>query len=119
MSWDRESVLTSLRFGNELVKCFKCSERGRKVLGVMGKHNSFEATSTTVQSDIASNDGNNGNAIKEDNLISELKEDTDGSVQNEVTDMKDTGFEEDKVNLEKKPVEEKRFCYGKEDWRSS
>ncbi|CAH9128832.1 unnamed protein product [Cuscuta epithymum] len=34
---DRESVLASLGSGNELVKCLECSERGRKVMGLMGK----------------------------------------------------------------------------------
>ncbi|XP_057502323.1 uncharacterized protein LOC130786107 [Actinidia eriantha] len=38
---DRESVLASLGSGKELVKCLECSERGRKVEGVMGKR-SFE-----------------------------------------------------------------------------
>lgn len=33
---DRESVLASMGSGNELVKCVECSERGRKVEGVMG-----------------------------------------------------------------------------------
>ncbi|GMH12410.1 hypothetical protein Nepgr_014251 [Nepenthes gracilis] len=38
---DRESVLASLGSVNELVKCSECSERGRKVVGLMGKR-SFE-----------------------------------------------------------------------------
>lgn len=53
---DRESVLASLGSGNELVKCLECSERGRKVVGVMGKR-SFEKKSVTVQSSISSNNG--------------------------------------------------------------
>ncbi|XP_022746169.1 tRNA pseudouridine synthase A, mitochondrial-like [Durio zibethinus] len=141
---DRESVLASLGSDNELVKCLECSERGRKVVGVMGKRISFEPISTIVQSDIYSNNGDTGNAIKEDiqkselklatdgsvqneftdmentaikedNLTSELKEATDGAVQNEVTEMQDTGVEQDKVNLDKKPMEERRFCYGEEE----
>ncbi|XVF83049.1 hypothetical protein PTKIN_Ptkin16aG0101200 [Pterospermum kingtungense] len=124
---DRESVLASLGSGNELVKCLECSERGRKVEGVMGKRSSLETKSTIVQSDISSNNEQNGNAINEENLTSELKEVSDGSVQNEVTDMEDTGVEnevtnvddsgveEDKVNLESKPVEERKFCYGEEE----
>ncbi|XP_057751898.1 uncharacterized protein LOC130969958 [Arachis stenosperma] len=38
---DRETVLASLGTGNELVKCLECSERGRKVVGLVGnaKHN--------------------------------------------------------------------------------
>ncbi|KAK6939028.1 Pseudouridine synthase I, TruA, alpha/beta domain [Dillenia turbinata] len=34
---NRESVLASLGSGNELAKCLECSERGRKVVGLMGK----------------------------------------------------------------------------------
>ncbi|XP_007010013.2 PREDICTED: tRNA pseudouridine synthase A, mitochondrial [Theobroma cacao] len=104
---DRESVLASLGSGNELVKCLECSERGRKVAGVMGKR-SFEAKSTIVQSDVSSNNGESGNVIKEHNLTSELEEVTDSSVQNEVTEV-------DKVNVEKIPLEERRFCYGEEE----
>lgn len=33
---NRESVVASLGSGEELVKCFECSERGRKVFGVIG-----------------------------------------------------------------------------------
>ncbi|CAI9763856.1 unnamed protein product [Fraxinus pennsylvanica] len=55
---DRESVLSSVGSENELVKCLECSERGRKVFGVMGKQNfhsksDFEAVS--VGSSISSN----------------------------------------------------------------
>lgn len=39
---DRESVLASVGSENELVKCLECSERGRKVVGIMGKR-SFES----------------------------------------------------------------------------
>ncbi|KAJ0969816.1 hypothetical protein J5N97_022693 [Dioscorea zingiberensis] len=34
---DRESVMASLGTGNELLKCLECSERGRKVDGLMGR----------------------------------------------------------------------------------
>ncbi|XWS56391.1 hypothetical protein CRYUN_Cryun09bG0081400 [Craigia yunnanensis] len=112
---NRASVLSSLGSGNELVKRLECSERGRKVIGVMGKRSSFEAKSTIVQSDISSNNGDNRNAVKEDNLTSELKEAADSCIQNEVTDMEDSGVGEDKVNVEKKPMEERRFCYGEEE----
>ncbi|XP_057796963.1 uncharacterized protein LOC131012987 [Salvia miltiorrhiza] len=57
---DRESVLASVGSGNELVKCVECSERGRKVFGVMGKR-SFEskdaAESVGIGSGISSNNG--------------------------------------------------------------
>ena len=34
---DRESVMASLGTGNELLRCLECSERGRKVTGLMGR----------------------------------------------------------------------------------
>ncbi|KAK8517096.1 hypothetical protein V6N13_092382 [Hibiscus sabdariffa] len=92
---DRESVMASLGSGNELVKCLECSERGRKVIGVMGKR-SFETKLTVVQSGISSNSEDAENATKEDNPISELKE--------EVTEMNDSGVVEDKVNVVKSTV---------------
>ncbi|KAL0438343.1 UNVERIFIED_CONTAM: tRNA pseudouridine synthase 1 [Sesamum latifolium] len=55
---DRESVLASLGSGNELVKCLECSERGRKVFGVMGKRGAESKTvaeAVEVGSGISSN----------------------------------------------------------------
>ncbi|XP_059636560.1 uncharacterized protein LOC132278717 [Cornus florida] len=80
---DRESVLASLGSENELVKCLECSERGRKVEGVMGKR-SFESeavsrvmssditvlhSETTVESDISSNNISHLE-VKEVNIVS-------------------------------------------------
>ena len=45
-----------LGYGNELVKCLECSERGRKVVGTVGKRG-FESKSLVSQTDILSNDG--------------------------------------------------------------
>ncbi|MBA0694890.1 hypothetical protein Goari_005154, partial [Gossypium aridum] len=128
---DRESVLSSLGSGNELVKCLECSERGRKVIGVMGKRSSFEPKSTIVQSGISSNNIDAENLMKEDNLTSQLKEECGissnvGDAENaikednltselkeEVTERVDSLVVEDKVNVEKK--EERRFFYGEEE----
>ncbi|KAL3641050.1 hypothetical protein CASFOL_016018 [Castilleja foliolosa] len=55
---DRESVLASLGSGNELVKCLECSERGRKVYGLMGKRSHESKTvgdNVEVGSGISSN----------------------------------------------------------------
>ncbi|TYH14283.1 hypothetical protein ES288_A06G208000v1 [Gossypium darwinii] len=93
---DRESVLSSLGSGNELVKCLECSERGRKVIGVMGKRSSFEPKSTIVQSGISSNNLDAENVIKEDNLTSQLKE--------EVTEMDDSEVVEVKDNVAKSTI---------------
>ncbi|KAJ8772527.1 hypothetical protein K2173_027704 [Erythroxylum novogranatense] len=73
---DRESVLASLGSGKELVKCLDCSERGRKVVGAVGKR-SFESKSVDISS-------NNGDAcvtedVISDNLNSESIRETDGS----------------------------------------
>ncbi|XP_019190039.1 PREDICTED: tRNA pseudouridine synthase A, mitochondrial isoform X2 [Ipomoea nil] len=61
---DRESVLASLGSGNELVKCLECSERGRKVFGIMGKR-SFDSKSEPIVvssgSGISSNTGDSQN----------------------------------------------------------
>lgn len=54
---DRESVKASLGSDNELVKCLECSERGRKVEGLMGKRN-FEAKTVITESEVSSNTGN-------------------------------------------------------------
>ncbi|WOH03621.1 hypothetical protein DCAR_0623020 [Daucus carota subsp. sativus] len=42
---DRESVLASFGSDVQLLKCFQCSERGRKVFGVMGKRSFGAVTS--------------------------------------------------------------------------
>lgn len=65
---DRESVLASLGSGNELVKCLECSERGRKVVGLMGKR-IFESKGT-VESGITSS---SGDAIEESNIKEESR----------------------------------------------
>ena len=46
---DRESVLASVGSENELAKCLKCSERGRKVVGLMGRR-SFESKASVDDS---------------------------------------------------------------------
>ncbi|GKU98072.1 hypothetical protein SLEP1_g11124 [Rubroshorea leprosula] len=67
---DRETVLASLGSVNELVKCLECSERGRKVVGVMGKR-SLEAKSQTFQLGISSNSGDaiTNSKVEEDVLV--------------------------------------------------
>lgn len=53
---DRESVIASLGSENELAKCVECSERGRKVLGLMGNRRDWDSCGF-VQSGISSNTG--------------------------------------------------------------
>lgn len=71
---DRESVMASLGSGSELVKCLECSERGRKVVGIMGRRY-FEAKAVSVESGISSNSG-------EFKVESEVKEDSNVSLEN-------------------------------------
>lgn len=46
---DRESVLASLGSGNELAKCLECSERGRKVVGLMGNKRNIDGKVETLE----------------------------------------------------------------------
>ncbi|XP_020202154.1 tRNA pseudouridine synthase A-like isoform X2 [Cajanus cajan] len=52
----RDTVMASLGSGNELVKCLECSERGRKVVGLVGnrKHN-LELEAMDIDAGISSN----------------------------------------------------------------
>ncbi|KAJ6736464.1 PSEUDOURIDYLATE SYNTHASE [Salix viminalis] len=71
---DRESVLASLGSGSELVKCLECSERGRKVVGALGKR-SFESKSDVSPTEIRSND-------KDTTLKPEIKEEVSALLDN-------------------------------------
>ncbi|KAM3304466.1 tRNA putativeuridine synthase A [Capsicum chacoense] len=66
---DRESVLASLGSGNELVKCLHCSERGRKVIGAMGKRVYDPKTKSVIVVDAPTSEGNavieNGDSLSE------------------------------------------------------
>ncbi|CAK9317624.1 unnamed protein product [Citrullus colocynthis] len=91
---DRESVKASLGSDNELVKCLECSERGRKVEGLMGKRN-FEVKTSITDSDISSNTGNaievsdvQENRVLEDNdTTSDSNKQTSVLVENSCTEL--------------------------------
>ncbi|KAF8022640.1 hypothetical protein BT93_F0222 [Corymbia citriodora subsp. variegata] len=111
---DRESVAASLGSGNELVKCLECSERGRKVVGVMGKRN-FELSGylgdvngceeatvgsddARVESGITSNDccavmGNEG----KEGIVDSLNNGIDNKSNSDVIDKVDTSSMVDNV----------------------
>ncbi|XP_065881579.1 uncharacterized protein [Euphorbia lathyris] len=72
----RESVLASLGSDSELAKCFECSERGRKVIGAVGKRSS-ESKFVVSGTDISSN---NGDAT----LQSGISEDIDNAVADSI-----------------------------------
>ncbi|KAJ0462846.1 putative tRNA pseudouridine(38-40) synthase [Helianthus annuus] len=67
---DRGSVLASLGSGNELVRCFECSERGRKVFGAMDVQSGISSNTWSVVSKLDNKQANltgldNGNGCKE------------------------------------------------------
>lgn len=131
---DRESVLASVGSGNELVKCLECSERGRKVVGIMGKR-SFEFKPVSPESGISSNsedavvgsdinnenrgsvengdaDKSNSESVEEPKVVdhkevSEIVIETVSSDQNEGTD--------EKANGEEKGAKGSGFCYGEKE----
>jgi tRNA pseudouridine38-40 synthase len=131
---DRESVLASLGSGNALVKCLECSERGRKVVGLMGKRN-FEFKAESSDSGISSNSGdalqesnvkeentvyleNASNdklmsesmeepKVLDDNIPSEIAVETVVAAPNEVTD--------EKLNGEEEVAKGSGFCYGEKE----
>lgn len=133
---DRESVKASLGSDNELVKCLECSERGRKVEGVMGKRY-FDVKTTVIESDISSNTGNaievsevQANGVLGDNAsTSDFNKQTSVLVENSETELnvaKSEGCEmsglgndsetivsKDSVNGDEKCAES--FKYGKEE----
>ncbi|KAK7329956.1 hypothetical protein VNO77_24139 [Canavalia gladiata] len=142
---DRETVLASLGSENELVKCLECSERGRKVVGLVGnsKHNlelevvGVEAgavlnSGVTEDAEVAlsKDDGNhlneescndNEGKISVDDINSKTGLETEVPVQDEVTalngeSVNNSGtLEEEKVNGEDKPTNGSRFCYGEKE----
>ncbi|KAK7279264.1 hypothetical protein RJT34_24311 [Clitoria ternatea] len=74
---DRETVMASFGSENELVKCLECSERGRKVVGLVGnrKHN-LELEGVDVEAGVSSNRNNILDAgVTEDGEVSLRKGD--------------------------------------------
>ncbi|KZV16538.1 tRNA pseudouridine synthase A, mitochondrial, partial [Dorcoceras hygrometricum] len=128
---DRESVLASLGSANELVKCLQCSERGRKVVGLMGKRNS-EFKYVSVDAAVGSGTSSNrGCALSEQNVAASSGNDIDDSERKFENGASETKFEnvvtqhvemeEDKVDLENvnangvTNLENKsEFCFGEE-----
>lgn len=139
---DRETVLASLGSENELVKCLECSERGRKVVGLVGNgRRNLELEAADVVAGISSNQNDvdvEGSLSKGDynHLNEESSNDNEGRVS--VDDIK-TGLEtivscqddstplnggsvnnsgileEEKLNGEDKPTEGSEFCYGEKE----
>ncbi|KAF3446854.1 hypothetical protein FNV43_RR12034 [Rhamnella rubrinervis] len=138
---DRESVLASLGSGNLLVKCLECSERGRKVAGLMGKRN-YELRGESAKSGISSNtgdvtlesrvseetmvscnncDGDNSNCVsakenKDENGDSGTKQVEDKILaSNESTDLDSRSPNLEEANAEVEPAKGSGFSYGEKE----
>ncbi|KAF8405486.1 hypothetical protein HHK36_010393 [Tetracentron sinense] len=131
---DRESVLASFGSETELAKCLECSERGRKVFGLMGRRNSesrvaengevsvesrvsSEICSAVLHSDmtVVSNiDSNNAVSLSDSKLIEEPRvSSNNGESGTSYSDSK----EEPRVSavvLHSELTEEPRFCLDEE-----
>lgn len=116
---DRESVLASLGSENELVKCFECSERGRKVVGIMGKRN-FESKTgdvvITVDSGISSN---MGNAEVSEELVTPSavagSGNNSGNLSNDSMKELEDGANASQKSEGDKVMKKTEFCYGPEE----
>ncbi|PKI55168.1 hypothetical protein CRG98_024459 [Punica granatum] len=88
---DRESVLASVGSGSELVKCVECSERGRKVVGLMGKR----CFSDSKGSADARN--GNGNVDSSESVVTgnEVHEVTDVRPGNDINEASDINVDAD------------------------
>lgn len=101
---DRESVKASLGSDEEFVKCLECSDRGRKVGGLMGKR-TYELRGESMEVGISSNteetmveseikvDNSNSESINEigvsnANAVSEIEVGDNAIVPNDDTDLK-------------------------------
>lgn len=139
---DRESVLASLGSENELVKCLDCSERGRKVPGLVGnRYTRLETMDVETEACISSkgdpalnsnvtenagvSDGNCLNKassdegeIPVDNVNSEsaVVPAQDEDTQINGGSMIDSSIlEGEKVNEEEKTKKRSEFCYGEKE----
>lgn len=117
---DRESVLASVGSDTQLVKCHECSERGRKVIGLMGKRNfDLDDSGLLVGCGISSN----GNAL----LQSEIEDLTavccettcsESLKEDSVSDKNRIAIEGDSKfysNEKEQPAKASVFCYGEKE----
>ncbi|KAJ7979625.1 tRNA pseudouridine synthase family protein [Quillaja saponaria] len=140
---DRESVMASLGSESELVKCLECSERGRKVVGLVGKHK-FESKGASAESGFVQNTGDvvvhstvkedlgvsfdkgdgshsnyesrNEGKISIDNGNSELHDESVAFSRNEGTDLNSGSMNCSSIVVgEEKSLKGSDFCYGEKE----
>ncbi|XP_028793954.1 tRNA pseudouridine synthase A-like isoform X1 [Neltuma alba] len=137
---DRESVLASVGSENELVKCVDCSERGRKVPGLVGKHNTgleamdsskenpapnsgvaedFGVTLNETDGDHLNKKSSSEGEIPVESLNSELESvvPSHGEVAHmNGGSMDDSSFVgKENVNEEEETIKGSGFCYGEKE----
>ncbi|GER43543.1 unnamed protein product [Striga asiatica] len=96
---DRESVLASVGSGNELVKCLECSERGRKVFGVMGKR-SYESKGFSENADVGSGiSSNDASALAEEKSVKNSLENNDSENNSAIKIVEDKAVFTDNSNI--------------------
>ncbi|KAL5580319.1 hypothetical protein UlMin_012761 [Ulmus minor] len=133
---NRESVMASLGSGNELIKCFECSDRGRKVAGLMGKRN-YELGGWSIESGISSNtcDAMVDAIVSEETRVSSVTDEADNlesdltkelNLQNGDNGIKQVensslgpnevaAKEEELTNGDQKYVERSSYCYDEKE----
>ncbi|XP_061375767.1 uncharacterized protein LOC133317884 isoform X3 [Gastrolobium bilobum] len=91
---DRETVLASLGSENELVKCLECSERGRKVVGLVGNgKRNMELEAVDVEAGISSNrNAVHNSGVPEDVEVSLSKVDGNHLNEESSNDNEGSGF---------------------------
>ncbi|KAM0037350.1 putative mitochondrial tRNA pseudouridine(27/28) synthase [Helianthus debilis subsp. tardiflorus] len=115
---DRGSVLASLGSGNELVRCFECSERGRKVFGATAVQSGISSNTCNVVSKLDDIRGNltgldNGNGCKEGEC-SERGQEAVGAVDTQSGILSNTWSAVNGVGNgeDGNIVKENVYCYG-------
>ncbi|KAK9758390.1 hypothetical protein RND81_01G226500 [Saponaria officinalis] len=89
---DRESVMASLGSDEELVKCVECSERGRKVFGVVGNKRDSTNGILSDSCDLAALEHEKGNVCVE-NGNGVTGEESSGNVKSEESKEEDQNEE--------------------------
>ncbi|KAJ1379765.1 Pseudouridine synthase I, TruA, C-terminal [Sesbania bispinosa] len=131
---DRETVLASLGSENELVKCLECSERGRKVVGVVGNgkrnqeleavdveagipsnRNTMLNTGVTEDAEVSLSKGDDNQLNEESSNDNEVSGQDEGTPFSGGSVINSSILEEEKVNGEDKPTKGSGFCYGEKE----
>uniref|UniRef100_A0A0E0CPK2 Pseudouridine synthase I TruA alpha/beta domain-containing protein n=1 Tax=Oryza meridionalis TaxID=40149 RepID=A0A0E0CPK2_9ORYZ len=104
---DREAVMASVGSGSELTKCLECSERGRKVPGVMGREGKVpdpvlqeekSVESSREEAAVDSNEDENCDPVSTGDRSVDLPI-PDNETNSQITEMRSNGAEKCDVQL--------------------